>query len=185
MIDQNEMLAAKDEMAETDMRRVKELIEKAQGLKAAIEGFEENLNEMKEDHRILIEVDLPQAMQQCGLDTFGNAELGVDVELENKVDAKIPQKFEEQAYGWLQDNGHGSLIKSILQVSFDKGEYDKLQTIIDAAATAGLPTEGKRSIHASTLKSFVKSMLEDGKELPLEYFGVFQRTVAKIKPRKP
>ena len=185
MNDVEMMLGAKAEMAETDMRRIKELIEQAQEKKAQIETSEDYLSDLKEEHRRLIEETLPQAMQQCGLDTFGNAELGVDVELENKVDCKIPAKFEEQAYSWLQEQGHGSLIKSILQVSFDKGEYDKLQGVIDAAAASGLPTEGKRSIHASTLKSFVKSMLEDGKELPLEYLGVFQRTLAKIKPRKP
>lgn len=183
-VDAELLLSAKAEMSKTDMRHIRELLELAQEKKEQIETSEECLAVLKEEHRKIIEEHLPQAMQQVGTDTFGAPDLGIDVELENKVDAKIPSKFEELAYAWLYENNYGDIIKSVLQVGFDKGESEKLKDVVELAQQAGLPVESKSTIHNATLKSFIKSLLEEGKEFPLEYFGVYQRTVAKIKQRK-
>jgi hypothetical protein len=181
MIEAEMMLSAKAEMSNTDMRVVRELIEQAQEKKEQIQVSEDRLADLKEEHRRLIEETLPAAMQQCGLDTFGAADLGIDVELENKVDCKIPEKYPSAAFTWLKEHGYGDIIKNEVVVSFGAGEEEKAAEFYEGV---DYPAARKMNVHPSTLKAFIKSMLEEGKELPLEYFGVFQRTVAKIKPRK-
>lgn len=172
--------------AAVDLQTVSNYIERALKLEEEIEAMEATVSELRADYMKIIELDLPATMQQLSMDEFTLR--GHKVTLKNDVYASISKANEDEAFGWLRSNGFGDIIKDNITVVFAAGEdeaAEKLNTLIDADEDLKrLPHERKQAIHAATLKAFVKEQLEGGKPLPVELFGVFQRTVAKIQRPK-
>jgi hypothetical protein len=139
--------------------------------------------------RDIEEKELPDLMDAAGAKDFTTSD-GVKVSVESVVSASITKARESEAFKWLRDNGHAPLIKRELKVVFGKGQdnmageikgllTDKLAEMdIDAA-----PSD-KSSVHAGTLKSWVKEMVNEGKEFPHETFGVWLGRKAKVKGAK-
>jgi len=184
MLDTSVFLSAKEKTSQTDLKVVKDLLLKARGLENKMKAYESELEKTMKEYVKLMEDEIPSLMMQCGLDKFGSSDLGVDVVVENQVFAKIPERFSNDAFEWLEKNNYSDIIKSVVQVDFGKGEIDKAKHIMDIAKEENLIADCKRVVHSQTLKSFVKSLLEEGVDFPMEFFGVFQKTVAKIKIRK-
>ena len=52
------------------------------------------------------------------------------------------------------------------------------------AKMEGVDPQEKKSIHAGTLKAFVKERIAEGKKFPRKMFGVYEKDVAVIKLKK-
>ena len=162
------------------IKQIAELANKQVDLIQKIANTESSLKELQEDLRQVAEVDLPAAMFEAGVAAF-TLENGMKVSTKEDVFAAIPKGSEETAYAWLGENGYGGIIKHVVSASFGKEEDSRAQEFVKAAQELGLQTEDKRTIHASTLKAFVKEQLQQGKNIPLELFGAFQITKATVK----
>jgi hypothetical protein len=133
-------------------------------------------------------IGLPDAAVDLVLEPFYHANIAVDWE---------PQRREE-AFKWLEENGHGDLVKVNVMFSFRKEQLADarwLQTAVKliqaAQAECGIETENtipdptmKMEVHYGTLTAFVREQVECGAELPLEKLGATVGQIVKIKPRK-
>lgn len=177
----------KSYVSSTDVVRLKELMDSALNIEQEISEIEELLKAKREDYRKITEEQLPSAMQELSISEFKFG-TGFKITLDDVVHAKIPAHHEAKAFSWLEENGYGHIIKNVVSVSFGSGEDEiaaQLEEYIGSnEQLKDIPHERKMNVHPSTLKSWVKERLEKHDAFPMDIFGVFQRTVAKIKKPK-
>lgn len=168
MIINDEELRMISRLAEEQVR-VENEIKKLQNL------LEDNMELLKK----VSTVDLPAAMQEIGMESF-TLSTGRKITLKTDVYCSIPKDDGGRAFRWLREHDFGAIIKNVVSAEFGKGEDDQALLAAQALADAGFKPQQKESVHAMTLKAFVNEQLKNGKEIPLDYFGAFVVTKAKV-----
>ena len=159
---------------------VSKLVNDAFQLEVSIKDMEGKLKELQEQHGKLVMTEIPDAMKELGLEKFSTSS-GLDVEIKNEVAAQISEANKPEAFAWLRKNKLDDIIKGQVIVTFGRGEDKKRVALLEALAKKGYPVESKESIHASTLKAFVKEQRERGVKIPEKPFGIYDYKLAKIK----
>ena len=95
--------------------------------------------------------------------------------------AKIPDEKRMEAFQWFEENGHGDLVKSVIQIVFGMQEHEKRLKLMKLLADNGFEYWNNESVHAQTLKAFVKRELVAGRIIPQDLLGVFIFDEVKIK----
>ena len=144
----------------------------------AIEACENKLKDLKGQKAKIEENYIPSLMEERG-QTEGTWN-GVKVKLVQKIDARITEAKKEAAFEWLRENGHDGIIKNDVTMSFSKGDDNLAGDAIGLLRDKGFDPVQKTSVHASTLKSFIKDGLEKGISLDLDLLGGYVRNVASI-----
>ncbi len=134
------------------------------------------------DLRQVQEIDLPLAMQQAGVSEF-KLDTGEMVNVVPSLHPSIPKDKKLQAFKWLRDQGHGSLIKNNVTIQFGKGEDTKAIELVSNLKEDGYKPTQKQDVHFQTLKAFVKEQTADPEtpDLPQELFNVHEVRKAVIK----
>lgn len=138
----------------------------------------------------IIEDQIPTILKELGMTEFKMID-GRKVELKSDVRTHIKEDNKAAAYAWLEKGNYDGIIKTVVTAEFGKGENESATNAVSALEEAGFAATKNQSIHAATLKSFVKERLEAG-EMPQDMFpvfGIFPFDVAKITapkaPKKP
>ena len=139
--------------------------------------------ELKDEKQALLKMtdeDLPSTMADLGLSKF-SLDDGSMVSVMATYGASILVKNRPMAYEWLRDNGYDDIIKNIVSCQFGRGEDDQASAFQAFATQQGYPAGQNESIHAGTLKAFVKERIEAGDDFPHDLFGAYvgQRAVIK------
>lgn len=145
----------------------------------AVEDAEQALKDAKEKARQLHEESVPSAMQELGVESL-TLDTGEKLKVSQEVYASIPNENKRSAYTWLNDNGFGGMIKMEVAVNYGKGEQEVAAALFKELHERGLQAEMAESVHASTLKAFLKEMIVGGKPVPLDLFGARAVFCAKI-----
>jgi hypothetical protein len=150
-------------------------------LEVEIAEIEAKLKAKNDELSGLVEHRIPDFMDELGLSELRLKD-GSKVIVDSGYVANISKERQDEAFKWLRDNGHGSLIKHVLAVNLKK-DMEKVQAeLVEVFKDKGVNFEDKESVHASTLKAFVnEQMSKEGSKLPQELFGVFPIRKAKIK----
>ena len=61
-----------------------------------------------------------------------------------------------------------------------KGETEVAAQAMAALIEAGLEPEAKYAVHPQTLGAWVREMLEEGEDIPIDILGVFRQRTAKV-----
>lgn len=146
---------------------------------ASVEQAETNLKGIKERARVLREETIPSAMQELGLSEL-KLETGQKLSVKQDVYASIPSDGKVAAYDWLDVNGFGGLLKVEVVTNYSKGEKDLAAALYEELAGRGLQATIDQSVHAQTLKAFLREQIAAGTNIPLELFGARPIWVAKI-----
>lgn len=170
------------------LTRVRAMAEQVRQLEQTREELEERLSDIKNRLRILLERDLVKLMGECNmssfvLDTDGNNP-PLQFDKMTFYSAKIPEDKEMEAFQWFHDNGHGDLVKTEIKLSFGMNERDQAEKLERALADKHYDYNSKLSVHAATLKSFVKSEVEAGRAIPLDLLGAYVGETVKLKKGK-
>lgn len=152
-------------------------------LQAQLAATEDLVKQIKERLRQVQEVDLPMAMAEAGISAF-TLEDGSSITIRDEVTASIPAKSKGEAYAWLDAHGFGDLIKTQVAAQFGRGELEEAREIAGFLVSQGVAAEVNQTIHPQTLKAWVREQLAEGRDIPLDLFGVFQSTKAIIKEGK-
>lgn len=134
----------------------------------------------------IAKTDLPEAMRVVGMKSFKTTD-GLEITVDDDVKVGIPEINKERAYAWLRDNNFDGIIKSDIDVTFNRSELKKADKLADQLRKKGYSVSFNQGIHYQTLKSFVKERMADTEsdiKFPLDLFGAFPFTVAKVKPTK-
>jgi len=162
----------------SDLQRVKELAKLLIAQRKIVEDIEADLTQAKRDLARIETEDLPELMREVQLQSI-TMDSGEVIEIVDEVSCGITDERKSAAHNWLIDNGFGGLIKTEVVAKFGKGEYQA--ALACANQIGGLVME---SVHASTLKAFVKEQMKAGKNLPNDLFGIFPYSKAKLKSKK-
>ena|SRR5579872_4155086 len=160
-------------------------------LDRTIQRTEERLAELKRQKLELEQRTLPDMMDAAGVDRVGLADSAMDMVVKPYYKAVLPEERSEEAGDWLDQNGHGDLMRTVLSVEFGPGEHEhatNVETLIRSYFRGRNDIQRepvkKRTVHWKTLTSFVKEQLTRGEVLPLDILGATVGRVAKITPRK-
>lgn len=162
-----------------ELSQLRELAEQQAAAAAEVSRLEAELNKAREAYRDLAERQVPELMDQIGIPEF-RTNSGLKIKIDETIRASIPKAKAPLAFAWLKANGHGSLIKRVVQVAFGKGEDERAEELRERLAGEEFPVEDNASVHPSTLAAFVREKLRDGEEIPLDLFGVHRQRVSKI-----
>lgn len=133
------------------------------------------------------EVDLPDAMRAAGatrLDTLDHQ----PVKLETKVDGR--KLVDPAGLAWVEERGDGSLIKTVLSVSLDRGDLEIARELMDLlkahrAANRYKELKLETSVHQSTIAAYARELIEAGEDPPLDLLGCARRSYAVVGTSRP
>jgi hypothetical protein len=167
----------KDEMLGELSAMVKDLID----VRNQIEQLEELRKELSKKELRLGGELIPSKMQELGVTSLTVNDRKVSCK--PFYSAKIKPESEPLAFDWLEENGHGGVIKGELIVPYRRPERDVAmmikQTIKD---TFGMDANVKLGVHHSTLRALARELIEDeGLVPPPDLFEMFigQQTIIK------
>ena len=118
------------------------------------------------------------------MDEMGLERLDVDgmtVQRKLIVHASIPKDRTDEAHAWLRENKYDDIIKNDVTCSFGKGEDNMAGDVVGMLEERGFYPKTKTHVHSSTLKAFVKGLVEGGKPVDLELFGAYVNNAAEIR----
>lgn len=167
---------------EDQLEVIVSLAERQLELEQSIIDQEEALKETKDQLRQVSERDLPDAMDEAGVEEFTLKD-GRKVTVKVDYYASIPKAHQPAAFNWLRERGHDGIIKRNITAKFGKGQdslAQRIATLIRENAE-GIPVDDKQSVHFQTLRAFVREQMEQGVEIPEDIFGIHVRNVAKVK----
>lgn len=162
------------------------LASKQATLAEEISVLEAAVKEKKKELQRVEEQDLPEAMDAIGMSEFTLTD-GTKISIKTFYNASIPGERKEEAFTWLDENGHGGIIKTDVSVAFGRGELEIARAFVEFARgfnEAAIDPELEQGVHWQTLRSFVKEQIEGGSALPLDLFGVFVGRKAHLKAPK-
>lgn len=165
-------------------------------LSAEVAELEEMLSTKKAELYDVQHKKLPDEFMRSQTDRIGVAEAGVDIVLEQWAKANIPEENRTPAHKWLEDHGHGYLLKSTLVMEMSRGDHAYLrrveEVVLEFMRTTNERPSGewrldiKSMVPWNTLTAFVKEQIKDpdAEPLPLELLGATVGPRAVIKKRK-
>lgn len=186
LMDQMAGVAAEVKSSDGALARISEIAKTQFEQMVEVARLEDALKEAKKVLFTISTVDLPEAMKEAGIEEFTTTD-GLEIKTKPDVQCGIPAPRREEAYEWLIKHDFGGIIKSDLELLFDREERKKAEKLAADLTKKGYTVTLNNSIHAQTLKAFVKERMADtesGIEFPLDLFGVFPYTVATVKPKK-
>lgn len=163
-----------------ELSQLTQLAEQQAAAQSKVADLEAQLNKAREELRDIAERQVPELMDRIGIGEFKTT-TGLKIKIDETIRASIPKANAPLAFAWLKNNGHGSLIKRVVSVSFGRGEDEQAEQLVKKLNDElHFEAEDSASVHPSTLAAFVREKLRNGEEIPLDLFGVHRQRVAKI-----
>jgi len=179
-IDFEDVATELQDIAEQGISQIASLVRQQLALEKRVEDLEQELSTAQKNLKAVAEDLLPAAMAEHGMSKLKMAD-GSEITVSKHYGASIPKAKQDEAFNWLRDNGHDSLIKNQLSVSFGRSEDEIAQSLKEKLEDEGYETAQKVWVEPMTLKAFVKEQIEGGKPMPSDLFGIFIGEKTKIK----
>ena len=161
---------------------IAKLVDQQIKLEATVLTLEDHLKTAKEDLRRMQTTTLPEAMMAIPLHGWKTPD-GLEVSIDPFVSASITQKNKSEAHQWLRDNDFGDLIKTLTSVDTGR-DLEQTEVLRKTLVDAGFTPDTKESVHAGTLKAWVREQVTAGTSIPLELFEAFLGQKSTIKKGK-
>lgn len=137
-----------------------------------------------DNYERLVEVALPGLLDRCGLKKGLVTSDGISIDLKEGLSAAVPAPMREQAFDWMDKNGHSGLIKRSVQISFTVKEQDKAKALVSSLAEQGYDTvKIEKKVEPSTLSAWAREQKKKGDDIPTEFFTL--RTVRRAEVTRP
>ena len=160
-----------------------------------IKQLEAALEEAKATRLDLVMHKLPEYMDEIGQDRVGLEKFNVDLEMADYYHANIAADWEpekrEKAFKWLEDNGHGDMIKTIVTIQFSRRLLNHAKAVVEKLSKMKIKGFGAvpepeigMAVPWNTLTAFVREQTEKSVALPLDTLGATVGRIVKIKARK-
>lgn len=180
--------------SEDMLKRVRDKVREARDLERLKADQEAALKETNAALQALYYRDLPDVFDEAGVSQLtlapeGNLP-GYGAKAEPYYHANIAAEWDEErrnaAFQWLDDNGHGDLVKTTVTLFFPKGSREGMKKFVDYAQQHGLNCEVKDTVPWNSLTAWLKDMVKNKKIIPpLETLGATIGRIVKLKPIAP
>jgi len=167
------------EVSEQSISLITRLAQEQLTVNDEIEAIDQAAKDKKKEFKE-IQIKLAEAMDEAGMSSFETKD-GHSVQIKDFVSASIKADNKDEAFAWLEQNGHSDLIKHEVKLAFRKGENEKADQALKILRDEGFTPDDKESVHSGTLSSFCREQIEAGNPIPLELLGVYQERKSIIK----
>ena len=172
-----------DTPGEDGLAQISRLAEALGTAEFEVEQAQEKLKKAQDTMRDLAERQLPEAMEEVGVEEFTTT-TGLKVKIKEALRASMGGNAEAKAKAltWLRDNGHEAIIKLGVVVPFGRGDEARGQAhaLFSELKKQGHPAEFKQDVHAQTLGALVRELMEDGVDVPEDTLHVYRQRTAKV-----
>lgn len=168
------------------LQALRKLVATARDQEAEKAGLEERITTLSKALNTLYSTTLPDLMDEIGIASIALPADGnlppVTAQLKPYYAANIQAKWPEQqrkaAFDWLDQHGHGDLIKTEVTVLFPREERAEASELLEELRGEGLEPVIKENVSHQTLTAWLKEQVERSGILPpLELLGA---TVGRI-----
>lgn len=159
------------EMGSLEIRKL-ELQSQISKLESELKQYQENL--------------VPTLMNDVG-QTYVRTKSGIEVELKEDVVASFPKDERKRAiaFRYLEDEGDDGIIKRQFVISYGRDSIKWANELAEKLREWGVEKHATIqedwSIHHQSLLAYLREKLRQGANVPLDAFGAFVRSFAKIK----
>ena len=185
--------AEKKIASEDKLKAIRDLVAEARSNEKKMSDLQEQLKELSAAVNDTYQKKLPDLYQEVGIDNISLPADGnypaVDAKLQDYYSANIaagwaPERRQE-AFKWLEDHGHGDLIKTAVSAQLPREKRAAAKKLIALIEKAGFAAEVKEAVHSGTLSAWLKEQIELGAPIPpLELIGGSIGKVVRLKERK-
>ena len=165
--------------AVVDPKQLTDKVQQLKNLEDEIRNAEEGVKKLKEQARIISELEIPSMMKEMNITKLKLSD-GESVEVGKFYSASIPAEKQDEAFTWLRNNGLGDVIKNDITVTFGRGEDNKAAPYAVLARGQGFEPVQKIGVHAQTLKALVRERIEAGLDVPSDLFKPYEGNRTKI-----
>jgi hypothetical protein len=165
--------------AVVDPKQLTDKVQQLKNLEDEIRNAEEGVKKLKEQARIISELEIPSMMKEMNITKLKLSD-GESVEVGKFYSASIPAEKQDEAFTWLRNNGLGDIIKNDITVTFGRGEDNKAAQYAVLARGQGFEPVQKIGVHAQTLKALVRERIEAGLDVPSNLFKPYEGNRTKI-----
>jgi hypothetical protein len=165
--------------AVVDPKQLTDKVQQLKNLEDEIRNAEEGVKKLKEQARIISELEIPSMMKEMNITKLKLSD-GESVEVGKFYSASIPAEKQDEAFIWLRNNGLGDIIKNDITVTFGRGEDNKAAQYAVLARGQGFEPVQKIGVHAQTLKALVRERMESGLDVPSDLFKPYEGNRTKI-----
>ena len=160
------------EVSEVSLKTLTDKANEMVKLEEEVEEKQASLKRSQKELKVLSEEEIPALLSEVGLSeiTLTN---GKKISTNAYYYGRITEHNQQEAFTWLQDNGHGDIIKNVISVSFGRDEDVNAEKLLSNLQDNGYSTNGKKWVEPMTLKAFIREQVESGNDLPLETFNVY------------
>lgn len=166
------------------LRELTSLCQQLRNAEAELEDLDQKWKDKKEEVRRISEDDIPSLMTELGVSKIA-LESGEVITVKGEVEASLPKEDVEKreaAFAWLEKNEHDGIIKTVVGLQFGRGELAQAKEVAKKLGDeTGKPVALERTVHANTLKAFVKERLAAGEAIPMDLFQARAFQKAKVK----
>lgn len=160
-----------EEIADNDLESLSSLCKRQRELEVKIEQLEAERKKLSNEVEELSTKLIPDKMDQLGMSSLRLSD-GTKVEIKPFYSCKIL----DGGLKWLDENGHGGIIKTIVERKFSRQEREA--AVEFAKSNPGFDLV--ESVHHSTLGAFVREIYSHNESLPEQYFSVYQGSRTKL-----
>lgn len=136
--------------------------------------LETKLKAVTERARYFREDVIPEFMFSLGISEV-KLNNGQTIGIKTNYFGNISKEREQAAFKWLKENGFASLVETTVGMSFGAGDEDKVDhaILMNFLNDKEIEHVEKESVHAQTLKAFIRQEMEAGHSFPYGLFGVY------------
>lgn len=169
---------------ESDLAELSRLVGDMVAAEDEVARLEAQLDSASKRLETISRREIPDLMDRAGTSLYRTKD-GMRVEVQRKVRASIPAATRDQAHDWLDDNGHGGLLKRTVEVAFSRQQEPDARALLDRLAETYENVRVQKKVEPSTLTAWVKERLGLGEPVPDELFSVYPFAEARVERPKP
>lgn len=162
------------------MARLAAMADELNEAQSTFDDLKRRSDELAQKIQELTERRIPELMDELEIASFKTS-TGLKVEVATKINARKLTEAHEAALKWLRDNGQGALIKTAVSVPFSKANEQFADELYGKLEEMGYTATNTKEVHPQSLAAVVRGMMAEGREVPLELLGAYQRRVASVK----
>ena len=84
---------------------------------------------------------------------------------------------------WLEDQGHGGLIKRTVSVAFNRDQENEAVKLMDELSSEFSGVSQDHKVESATIRAFIREQLEEGVDFPMDMFGAVQILESRIRTK--
>jgi hypothetical protein len=158
---------------------LRESIQTMIDLEKNIAILEDDLKAAKHSLQSIRTGRLPDLMAEIQSDHFTHD--GWECKLTDFVSGSLPKNPNKRAAAikWLEKNEAGGLIKTDVNLSFGRSQYDEANELADNLIKEGHAVVLSSGVHAQTLQAFARERIRNGDDIDCEVLGLYTGKVVK------